>query len=148
MKELKFKEVDKRYNVSIDESELRIKPFYTLSDKESIYYDMSSKTDSLNRDFSLIVLTAKLCTNIDFEGMTDNEVYDVVAELRLITEFQMEVDEYTHMHELINRDKSAYNAIVQIIDVIDKKMDGFDATKIQEELAKLGGDLKDVKGNK
>ena len=157
MKVFNIKEVDERYNLEL-EGGIKLKPFYTLSDKVTIYDDMLSsvedengkmtKKDSLNRDFSLIVLTAKLCTNIDFDGMSDNEVYDIVAELRLIETFKIEIDEYLDMPKLVDREESTYNALTEIISSINDKLKDFDMSKIQDGFSGLGGVIGDVNSNK
>ena len=147
MKVFNIKEVDERYSVNL-EGGVKLKPFYTLADKLNIYEDMSSKKDAFNRDFALIVLTAKLCTNIDFNGMDDNDLYDIVAELRLIETFKVEIDEYMDMIKLVERDESTYKALTLIISSIDDKLKDFDMNKIQEGFSGLGGVIGDGNNNK
>jgi len=131
MRELKFKEHSHNYTLEV-EHKIKLKQFYTLAEKTAIYTDMLSKPDSFNRDFSLIVLTARFCTNIDFTDITDNEVYDIVAELLLIEEFKTKIDEYLDMYKLIEREESTYKLIGTFLETISTKLDGFDMKQIQD----------------
>ena len=144
MSELKFREVNDRYKTVFKEdfpTDIKIKPYYTLVEKRIIHNDMMSTIDkegntiprdAFGRDFSLIVLTATYCTNIDFTNMSDNDIYDTVAENLLIEQFKIEIDEYLDMYKLIEREESTYKLINTFLDVISKKLDGFDMNKIQE----------------
>ena len=100
------------------------------------------------RNFSKVVEFAKVCTNIDFDGMSEKEIYDIFAQLGLQFTFEVEIGEYMELDRMIERDENTYNALTQIIEVIDKKLDGFDVNKIQEGLLNLGGELENVKDNK
>ena len=147
MKVFDIKVVDERYSLEL-EGGIKLKPFYTLAEKCNIYEDMLGKRDSLNRDFALIVLTAKFCTNIDFSGMDDNDAYDIIAELRLIEEFKINIDEYMDMPKLIEREESTYKALTSIIDSVNNMLKDFDMNKIQEGFSGLGGVIGDVNNNK
>ncbi len=147
MKVFDIKEVDERYSLDL-EGGIKIKPFYTLAEKLNIYEDMLGKKDSLNRDFALIVLTAKFCTNINFDGMDDNDAYDIIAQLRLIEEFKMNIDEYMDMPKLVEREESTYKALTSIISSINDMLKDFDMSKIQEGFSGLGGVIGDVNNNK
>lgn len=122
MREIKTIETNEKYSVEVNEV-IKIKPYYTLTEKCAIYSDMKSKETAFDREFSLIVLTAKFCTNIDTTDMTDDDIYDLVAELRLIEEFKMEVDEYLDIPKLIDRDENVYNALMVLSNAIDEKLD-------------------------
>lgn len=142
MRVFNIKEVDERYEIELRDG-IKIKPFYTLAEKYAIYNDMKSKTNSFDREFSLIVLTAKFCTNIDLDGIDDNEVYDIIAELRLNEQFEFEVSGYMDMPKLIDKDESIYKAVELLVSAIGDKLDnikGFDAmdilAKVQEGTVK------------
>ena len=155
MKELKFKNCTESYKIDVDG--VKIKPYLTLGELYTTYYDMMAKVkvddkmvskDALDRHFTKIVNLMKHCTNIDCSEMNDEEVYDTCAQLGLIFTFEVEIGEYQLLDRMIERDENTYNALTQIIEVIDKKLDGFDVNKIQEGLLNLGGELENVKGNK
>ena len=147
MKVFDIKVVDERYSLEL-EGGIKLKPFYTLAEKLNIYEDMLGKKDSLNRDFALIVLTAKFCTNIDFGGMDDNDAYDIIAQLRLIEEFKVNIDEYMDMPKLVEREESTYKALTSIISSINDTLKDFDMSKIQDGFNGLGGVIGDVNNNK
>lgn len=146
MSELKFKEVSAEYKLDVDG--VKIKPYLTWDEFANIYKSVSAQDNSFMRNFSKVVGFAKVCTNIDLDGMEEKEIYDICARLGLIFTFEVEVGEYQLLDSMIERDENTYNALVQIIDVLDKKMDGFDINKIQDGLVNLGGELKDVQSNK
>ena len=146
MSELKFKEVSSEYKLNVDG--VKIKPYLTWDEFANIYKLVSAQDNAFMRNFSKVVEFAKACTNIDLDGMEEKEIYDTCAKLGLIFTFEVEIGEYQLLDSMIERDENTYNALVQIIDVLDKKMDGFDMNKIQEGLVNLGGELKDVQSNK
>jgi len=146
MKELKFKNCNESYKLDVDG--VKIKPYLTWDEFSNIYNSVLAQDNAFMRNFAKLIGFAKACTNINFDGMEEKEIYDICAERGLSYNLSIEVDEYMELDRMIERDESAYNAIVQIIDVVDKKMDGFDVNKIQEGLINLGGELKDVKDNK
>ena len=145
MRELKFIENEK-YTVELRDSVL-LKPYYTLAEKKAIYNDMSSKTNSFDRDFSLFVLTALYCTNIDFEGISDNDIYDIASELGLYSDFKYEIEDYTDMHKLMERDENTYKSFEMLMDGITVLFKDFDMSKIQDGFTGIGGALSNVKGN-
>ena len=140
MKDLKFLEVDTNTYSEIplhdEDSGIKVKPFYTLAEKFTIYSDMKDNELSFHRDYALIVQTARFCTNIDFTDMTDEEIYNVCAERRLIDTFEIYVSEYMNMNKLIEREESVYKAFEFLIDTISKKMETFDSTQIIAEVQK------------
>lgn len=146
MRELKFKEVSAEYKLNVDG--VKIKPYLTWDEFANIYKSVSAQDNAFMRNFSKVVGFAKACTNIDLDGMEEKEIYDTCAQLGLIFTFEVEIGEYQLLDSMIERDENTYNALVQIIDVLDKKMDGFDMNKIQDGLVNLGGELKDVQSNK
>ena len=146
MKELQFKEVSAEYKLDVDG--VKIKSYLTWDEYAHIYELVSAQDNAFMRNFSKVVEFAKACTNIDFDGMSEKEIYDIFAERGLQFTFEVEIGEYMELDRMIERDENTYNALTQIIEVIDKKLDGFDVNKIQEGLLNLGGELENVKGNK
>ena len=140
MKDLTFLEVDMDIYSEIplhnEGSDIKVKPFYRAIEKFTIYTDLKAKETSFDRDFALIVHTALFCTNIDFTDMTDEEIYNVCAERRLIDTFEIYVSEYMNMAKLIERDESVYKAFEFLIDTIGKKIESFDSTQIIAEVQK------------
>lgn len=138
---LKFKNVDE--SMYSHGGLVKIKPFYTWEEKYTIFKNMIEQKDAILMDMVLIVMTAEFCTNIDFDGVeTDAEKYDIIAELRLIEDFKLEIDEYMDMYKLVEREKSTYRAFEMLLDGINKIIDG---ANIEEKLNGVG-EL--VKGNK
>jgi len=138
---LKFKNIDESMYINVGQA--KIKPFYTWEEKYTIFKNMIEQKDAVLMDMVLVVMTAEFCTNIDFDGIeTDAEKYDIVAELRLIEDFKLEIDEYMDMYKLVEREKSTYRAFEMLLDGINKIIDG---ANIEEKLNGVG-EL--VKGNK
>lgn len=149
MRELKFI-TSKLYTVSLEynngESKgIKLKPYYTHDEKFNIYSLMSAQGNSFNMDMALIVGTAKACTNIDFDGLEDKEIYDIVQENLLIGDFKYEIEEYTDMVKLIERDNSTSELLKPIMVELETKLKNFDMSKVQ---GLLGGILTNAKTNK
>lgn len=140
---IKFKDVDDRYEAveDINLKGVKIKPFYTWTEKANIFDTMKAQDNEVLRDMALIVKTAEYCTNIDFDGMSDADAYDIVSELRLIGDFKIIIDDYIDMYKLVEREESSYKALSQIIDAINDKLKDLDMTKIQDGFNGLGGVL-------
>ena len=147
MRELKVKEVNERYESF--ENGIKIKPFYTWVEKADIFDTMKAQDNEVLRDMALVVKTAEYCTNIDFSNAKDDaEKYDIVAELRLIEEFKINIDEYMDMPKLVEREESTYKALTSIISSVNNMLKDFDMSKIQEGFNGLGGVIADVNNNK
>ena len=146
MKELKFKNSNESFKIDVDG--VKIKPYLTWDEYAHIYEVVSAQDNAFMRNFSKVVEFAKACTNIDFDGISEKDIYDICAELGLQFTFEVEIGEYMELDRMIERDENTYNALTQIIDVIDKKLDGLDVNKIQEGFINLGGELENVKDNK
>ncbi len=140
MREVKFVKVDERYDECTEDG-LKIKPFYTWAEKANIFDTMKAQENEVLRDMALVVKTAEYCTNIDFSGMNDAEKYDLVAELRLIEEFKLEVEGYMDMPKLIEREESVYNAFKVLLDGLGEKLDKMDV------VGKFSEAMNNVKGN-
>lgn len=114
MKEIKIKE-DPKYNVAL-KGKLRLKPFLTWAERGHIYNTMLAQDSSFMREYAKVVEIAKVCLNVDFEGMTDVEIYDFCAESGLLYDFKIEIDEYMEFDELIKNQESTYNLISDIVE--------------------------------
>ena len=111
--ELKFRGVDGTFGVELDK-DIRVKPFLTWSEFSGIYELVSAQDNSFMRYYCKIVEFAKTCTNIDFDGMEDVEIYDMVSELGLKYEFSIALEEFDELDMMIKKDESVYNAIKEI----------------------------------
>ena len=131
--ELKFREVDGTFSVELDK-EIKIKPFLTWSEFGAIYESVSAQENSFMRNYAKVVEFAKVVTNIDFDGMESQEIYDICAELGLSYTFKLEIEEFDELDRMIEKDESVYNSIVEVGKLlndtlakieIDKKLGGF-----------------------
>lgn len=113
---IKLKEVNEQYNIINEEVGLKLKQFMTVEEMYTLYDDVKSKKDSFNRHFSKVVMTAKLLTNVDDAKYTDKEIYDICAELGLIFDFKLEVEQYEEIDRMIASDESTYNLISDIVE--------------------------------
>ena len=131
--ELKFREVNKAFSVKLDK-DIKIKPFLTWEEFSGIYELVSAQDNSFMRYYAKVVEFAKVVTNIDFDGMESQEIYDICAELGLSYTFKLEIEEFDELDRMIEKDESVYNSIVEVGKLlndtlakieIDKKLGGF-----------------------
>ena len=145
MREVKFIElgldvVDKYTEVLDGDILIKIKPFYTIAEKMAIVEDMKSKETSIEREFSKVVLTVKFNTNIDVSDMSDNDIYDLASELRLIDEFEIDIQGFIDLDKLVKDDESTYaiaNMFIDKLGEMAKLLEG-KANMSQTDLMKLG----------
>ena len=118
MRELKFKETGlDKYTMSADNNELvKIKPFTTWIELSEIYKLVGAQNNAFMRHYAKVVEFAKVCTNIDFDGIEDTEIYDICSELKLTDEFSVLIEEYNELDRMIKSDESTYNLIKEITD--------------------------------
>lgn len=153
MREIKLKEVDEnKYKEDLGNG-IRIKPFLTIVELNTIVEDMKSTQKDITEDgkiidtnkpksalakhLSLVVLVTDFCTNINIEGMMADEVYDLVSELGLIDTFQFEIQGYLDINKFVSDDESIYLLIKDVVEKFDGK---FDMDGITEKLS----DMKEV----
>ena len=91
MKELQFKNCNESYKLDVDG--VKIKPYLTWDEFANIYKSVSAQDNAFMRNFSKVVEFAKVCTNIDFDGMSEKEIYDICAQLGLQFTFEVEIGE-------------------------------------------------------
>lgn len=123
MMELKLKEVDlEKYSVS-NEKGIKIKPFLSIVELNTIVSDMKSQPTSLARHFSKIVLLTDFCSNLNLEGMIADDVYDLASELRLIDEYSINIQCYNEIDNLVKDDESTYVLLKDITDKLGDKLE-------------------------
>lgn len=127
--ELKFKEVSDKFKVEVENGVL-IKPFYSLQDLCDVYADMKTKDITIDRYFSKVVKTAKLCTNIDFSEYNDEEIFDIVSELNLQFNFSCEIEEFSKMDTFVS-------GIPELVNDVMKNMGLMDMDKAIESITKV-----------
>lgn len=138
---IKFKEVSDKYIVELEDG-VRIKPFLTISELNTIISDMKEKESALARHFCKIILLVDFCVNIDISDMKADEIYDLASELGLIDEFKTYIEMYNDIDYMIKDDESIYNVIKEISDNLTPQLN-----KAMEKLGDgsgLMGKLKDV----
>jgi len=142
MKELKFRKVGKEFKESVDRTDgIKFRSFYTLSEIRGIVKDMKQYDEKVLRYFSKLVSTAKLCTNIDFTGIEDEEIYDICSELKLVEDFECIIPEFFKLEE-IARDDSV-KVLKDFLDTVNKKIDKFDVKDMIGGFEKIKDLIKD-----
>lgn len=136
MKEIKFIEANETYKAELKNG-VKLKPFYTIAEMTAIINDMKSKDTALGRYFSKVVLTAIYNTNIDWEELTHNEIFDKCSELGLIDEFEYNIDMFHRFDDIIKQDESTYKLMGAFVDNLGDKLEGFDMAKIQDGFSGL-----------
>lgn len=127
--ELKFKEPNDKFKVSVMDG-VMIKPFYTLQELCDVYSDMKNKETAIDRYCSKVVHTAKVCTNIDFVGISDAEIFDIVSELGLLYTFQLEIEGYDTLDKFISDISELINNVMNKIGLVDVDKTIEDITKV------------------
>lgn len=138
MSELKFREVTEKEGFMDAHSikGLMFKPFYTMEEKSNIFDLMRSFENTIMRDYTLIVMTARYCTNIDFDAMKmkDEDIYYLCASKRFIKDFEENVDEFTRMHDLVEKSESLYKEFEGLVNTLEKKLSEVDMKDLQKKL--------------
>lgn len=109
-----------------------------------VYMDIKEKTDAYNRNFARVVHTAKICTDIDFTNVTDEEIYDICAELGLPYEFVLSIDDYETVAKMVKEDESAYGLMKELTDKFTAILEN--AQPMIEKLGDGSGFLDKIKG--
>lgn len=153
--ELKFKEVDtnvftrKIYYGAKHEDFILIKPYLTISEIQVIVDMMLGTNNEVER---LIIENAKIveyCTNIDVGAYSEEKdtiagdvIYDVLAEHGL-SEIKYNVDNYTHVDNVVYRQESVYKALNTIGENLGKTVDGanINLDDIKEQFITLGNSI-------
>ena len=142
MMELEFKEVGVEYSEKCDEyNEIKIKPYLTWDEYANIYKSVSAQDNSFMRNFSKVVEFAKVCTNIKFDGMSDKEIYDICAKLRLVGNFEFMIDEYNLLDRMVERDENTYNALTSVTESLAEMMKGMNPESALKELEGVMGNV-------
>ena len=139
MKELKFKEVSAEYKLDVDG--VKIKPYLTWDEYAHIYKLVSAQDNAFMRNFSKVVEFAKACTNIDFDGMSEKEIYDIFAQLGLQFTFEVEIGEYMELDRMIERDENTYNALITVTESLAEMMKGMNPEQAVKELEGVLGNV-------
>ena len=139
MKGLKFKEVSAEYKLDVDG--VKIKPYLTWDEYAHIYELVSAQDNAFMRNFSKVVEFAKACTNIDFDGMSEKEIYDIYAQLGLQFTFEVEIGEYQLLDRMIERDENTYNALITVTESLAEMMKGMNPEQSVKELEGVLGNV-------
>ena len=139
MMELKFKEVSAEYKLDVDG--VKIKPYLTWDEYAHIYKSVSAQDNAFMRNFSKVVEFSKACTNINFDGMEEKEIYDICAELGLQFTFEVEIGEYMELDRMIERDENTYNALITVTESLAEMMKGMNPEQAVKELEGVLGNV-------
>ena len=139
MKELQFKNCTESYKIDVDG--VKIKPYLTWDEFANIYKSVSAQDNAFMRNFSKVVEFAKACTNIDFDGMSEKEIYDTCAELGLQFTFEVEIGEYMELDRMIERDENTYNALITVTESLAEMMKGMNPEQAVKELEGVLGNV-------
>lgn len=139
MKELKFKEVSAEYKLDVDG--VKIKPYLTWDEFANIYKLVSAQDNAFMRNFAKLIGFAKACTNINFDGMEEKEIYDICAEHGLSYNLSIEVDEYMELDSMIERDENTYNALITVTESLAEMMKGMNPEQAVKELEGVLGNV-------
>lgn len=157
MMELKFKEIDNdKYRIEL-ENGIRIKPYLTIAELNTIILDMKENQKDIKEDgtrietnlpkcalarhVAKVVLTTDFCTNLLIEGMESDDVYDLVAELSLTDGFETFIPTYNLIDDMIKDDESTYNLIKEITDGLLSQLN-----VAMEKLGDGSGFIEKIKG--
>ena len=139
MKELQFKNCTESYKIDVDG--VKIKPYLTWDEYANIYKSVSAQDNAFMRNFSKVVEFAKACTNIDFDAMSEKEIYDICAQLGLLYTFELEIEEYQLLDRMIERDENTYNALITVTESLAEMMKGMNPEQAVKELEGVLGNV-------
>ena len=145
MRVFNIKEVDERYKTVDTSGDVRIKPFLTIAELNTIVLELKEKKSALERHFAKNVLLVDFCSNLDITDMKADEVYDLASELGLIETFQIYLAEYNMIDDIIKADESIYNVVKEISDSLTPQIN--DALKNIGDGTGLLNKFKGVIGN-
>lgn len=132
MKELQFKNCNESYKIDVDG--VKIKPYLTWDEFSNIYNSVLAQDNAFMRNFAKLIGFAKVCTNINFDGMEEKEIYDICAERGLSYNLSIEVDEYMELDRMIERDENTYNALTSVTESLAEMMKGVNPEQAVKEL--------------
>lgn len=137
--ELKFKEVDERYEdvKKLDISgyvedeianNLKIKTYLEASEINSIINQCLLTNNQLERELIKISKIVEYCTNIDIDldkdgEISGEEVYNLIYKNRLYYTLYYNVDNYEDIDRLLNKQESLYNVFSDLSMDLNDKMD-------------------------
>ena len=139
MKELQFKNCTESYKIDVDG--VKIKPYLTWDEYAHIYEVATAQDNAFMRNFSKVVEFAKACTNIDFDGMSEKEIYDIFAERGLQITFEVEIGEYMELDRMIERDENTYNALITVTESLAEMMKNMNPEQAVKELEGVLGNV-------
>ena len=139
MKELQFKNCNESYKIDVDG--VKIKPYLTWDEFSNIYNSVLAQDNAFMRNFAKLIGFAKACTNINFDGMEEKEIYDICAELGLSYNLSIEVDEYAELDRMIERDENTYNALTSVTESLAEMMKGMNPEQAVKELEGVLGNV-------
>ena len=139
MKELKFKNSNESFKIDVDG--VKIKPYLTWDEYAHIYEVVSAQDNAFMRNFSKVVEFAKACTNIDFDGIEEKDIYDICAERGLQFTFEVEVGEYMELDRMIERDENTYKALTSVTESLAEMMKGMNPEQAVKELEGVLGNV-------
>ena len=147
MMELEFKVTDVDYSEVCEKNEnILIKPYMTLDELSTTYYDMMAdvkggRKDALNRHFTKIINMMKFCTNIDYTELNNEEIYDVCYANQLVNDFEYLISEYNLLDRMIERDENTYNALTSVTESVAEMMKGMNPESALKELEGVMGNV-------
>lgn len=139
MKELQFKNCNESYKLDVDG--VKIKPYLTWDEFSNIYNSVLAQDNAFMRNFAKLIGFAKACTNINFDGMEEKEIYDICAERGLSYNLSIEVDEYMELDRMIERDENTYNALTSVTESLAEMMKGMNPEQAVKELEGVLGNV-------
>ena len=139
MKELQFKNCNESYKIDVDG--VKIKPYLTWDEFSNIYNSVLAQDNAFMRNFAKLIGFAKACTNINFDGMEEKEIYDVCAERGLSYNLSIEVDEYMELDRMIERDENTYNALITVTESLAEMMKNMNPEQAVKELEGVLGNV-------
>ena len=159
MRVFNIKEVDERYKTVDTSGDVRIKPFLTIAELNTIVSDLKENSieeledgtkkekakSALAKHFGKIIFLTDFCSNLDITNMKADEVYDLASELGLIETFQIYLAEYNMIDDIIKADESIYNVVKEISDSLTPQIN--DALKNIGDGSGLLNKFKGVIGN-
>ena len=146
--EIKFKEVNSEYklveelNKRLDAlcgdlCNLKIKPYFTLSELKSIVDSSLEEKDMITRQMIIVSMITDYCTNLDIIDENGKipceDVYNLCAKYNLFTYYYL-ISNYNSIEELIKDSESTYKIAEMFNEQIGEMFNKFDMNNVKQEI--------------
>ena len=142
---MKLREVN--FDKFVTSSGVKIKPYLSWEEMKDTYLMIKSQDGGFMRHFAKVVEVTKYCTDLDLEGLENDEIFTLANSLGLPYEYSLEVCGYDELDKMIKDDESVYNLMSDILPKLEGMVSGMNFDGVMSQLENMKG-VVDVVNNK